>query len=235
MQKKFRIFITLLSLLFWGAQSVYASDPDPEAMKALRAMHANLVKARGLDFETRFQGSDATLRTSDRGTARFIVRQPNLLRITATTSKGSFVIVSDGKALTIHEPAKRRYRQIPAKDSIVGNLYLVAGLVGVEIRMIDFFWTVDYLAGDLGYGLVTQNGAKKFGAKVCDGYRVARDQDRWDIWVDRSAERWPCHLISKRIDGNAALSQTNAFTWQLAPKISASTFKFAPPKGHKPE
>jgi hypothetical protein len=233
MQKAFRTFIILLFILFSGVQSVYASDPDPEAVNALRTMHANLAKAAGLDFVTRFQGSDATLGTSYRGKVHYIVRQPNLLRLTATTSKGSFVIVSDGKVLTIHQPARRLYHQMPAKDSIVGNLYLVAGLIGVEIRMIDFFWTVDYLAGDLGYGLATRSGTKKFGGKVCDGYRVTRDQDRWDIWVDRSAERWPCHLISKRTDGNAALSQTNTFTWQLAPKISESTFEFVPPKGHQ--
>jgi hypothetical protein len=112
---------------------------------------------------------------------------------------------------------------------------LVAGLVGVQIRMVDFFWTVDYLAAGAGYGEVTKRGAKKFGAKMCDGYGVARDQDKWDIWVDRSAERWPCHLISKRIDGSAGLIQTNTFTWQLALKISASTFKFVPPKGHQAE
>jgi outer membrane lipoprotein-sorting protein len=96
-------------------------------------MHANLVKARGLDFLTRFQGSNVTLGTSYRGTARFIVRPPNLLRLTATTSKGSFVIVSDGKVLTIHEPARRCYSQMPTRDSIVGNLYLVAALVGVAL------------------------------------------------------------------------------------------------------
>jgi hypothetical protein len=32
MQKIFRIFITLLTLLFSGVQSVQASDPDPEAV-----------------------------------------------------------------------------------------------------------------------------------------------------------------------------------------------------------
>ena len=196
-------------------------------------MHANLVKASELDFVTRFQGTNSTLGQSYSGKAHFIVRQPNRLRVTATTSKGKFVIVSDGKVLTIHQPAKRQFRQMQARDSIVGNLYLVAGLIGVEIRMIDFFWTVDYLAARLGYGEVKPGSARKFGEKTCDGYTLARDQDRWQIWIDRSPQRWPCHLVSQRVDGNAALTQTNAFTWQVAPKISDRTFKFVAPKGHR--
>lgn len=92
----FHAFITFLAFLFWGGQSVQANDPDPGTVKALRAMHANLVAAREQELVTRYQASDATLGTSYRGTAHFIVRQPNLLRLSATTSKGSVVIVSDG-------------------------------------------------------------------------------------------------------------------------------------------
>lgn len=212
-----------------------AKADEPRAVKELRAMHANLIDAGELDFVTRFEGTNATLGKSYRGQARFMVRKPNLLRVTATTSRGSFVIVSNGKVLTIHQPKKRRYRQMPARDSIVGNLYLVAGLIGFEIRMIDFFWTVDYLAARLDYGEVKAGKSRKFGEKDCDGYALARDQDRWEVWIDRSPQRWPCHLVSRRVDGNSALTQTNAFTWQLSPALSPGSFEFEAPKGHLAE
>lgn len=231
MQQVSRFALAWIAFLVSAVSSVSASEAEPVA--ELRAMHANLVKAPELDFVTRFQGTNATVGQSYSGQAHFIVRQPNLLRVTATTSKGRFVIVSDGKVLTIHQPAKRQFRQMQARDSIVGNLYLVAGLIGVEIRMVDFFWTVDYLAARLGYGEVKAGTAKRFGDKTCDGYTLARDQDRWQVWIDRSPQRWPCHLVSKRVDGNAALTQTNAFTWQVAPAIAGGTFSFVAPEGHR--
>jgi hypothetical protein len=212
-----------------------AKQPQSSAEIALRTMNKELIAAKDLDLKTSFRITDPILGQSSNGNVHYILRQPNLMRVTAKTKNGQFVVVSDGKVLTLHEPDRRRYQQMPADDSIVGNLYLAAGLIGVEIRMVDFFWSVDYLATGGDYGRVSKLDQRSFRGKTCDGFKVERGEDAWSVWLDRSATRLPCHLISKRKDGSAFVTQTNTLTWKFAPETPESTFSFSAPKGHRKE
>jgi hypothetical protein len=212
-----------------------AKQPQSNAETALRTMHKELIAAKDVDLKSNFRKTDPILGQASSGNVHYILRRPNLMRVTATTKKGQFVVVSDGKVLTVHEPRRRRYQQMPAEDSIVGNLYLVAGLVGLEIRLVDFFWSVDYLATGNDYGRVGKLDQQSFRGKTCDGFKVVRGEGAWSVWLDRSATRLPCHLISKRKDGSAFVTQTNTLTWKFAPETPESTFSFSAPKGHRKE
>ena len=87
----------------------------------------------------------------------------------------------DGKTLTIHEPNRKRYEEMRAKDTIVGTIYLAAGNLGEQTGLVDFFWTVDYLAADGSSGRVGTLKPKTFGSKVCDGFTVERAQGEVDV------------------------------------------------------
>lgn len=240
----FVLLVSQLPTLAWAQGTSTITDAlakERAALKAiatktgLKAMHANLKAARELEFTTTFKIVDRVIGTSRSGTVKYQLRQPNLLRVTVTSGKQNLVVVSDGQVLVIHKRNQRKYRESRAKDSIVGSLYTVAGLVGVQPRMIDFFWSVDYLATLGGFPKITSTGPRKIGSKTCDGVRLVYKEDEWNVWLERSERRFPCRLISRRKDGSAFTTQTNTFIWPKKRQIADSEFQFRPPRGHKRE
>jgi outer membrane lipoprotein-sorting protein len=211
-----------------------AQDAPPQAVAALQQMRSQLRDAKELEFTTQFHVVDKVLGRNVKGSAEYKIRKPNLLRITVKLPTGTVVVISDGKTLTIHEPNRKRYEEMPAKDSIVGSIYLAAGNLGEQTRLVDFFWTVDFLAVDGSSGRVGTLKPKTFGSKVCDGFTVKRAQDVWSVWLERSPDRRPCYVVSKTTGGSAFVTQTNALRWTSNPKFSEATFRFAPPAGHRP-
>jgi len=198
-------------------------------------MHQNLMSKKDLELTSVFRTVDQGLGSTRRGNVHYILRKPNLLRVTASMGKDRIIVISDGKTLTIHNPNKRRYQTFDADGSIVGNLYKVSGLLGLSVRMIDFFWSVDFLATTSDRAELKKLSARKFGSKICDGFNVQYSDDDWSVWLERSDTLLPCYLISKRKDGSALMTQTNTITWKPKPAITDDTFKFVAPKGHKSE
>mgnify|MGYP001820302227 CR=1 FL=1 len=238
----FVLLVSQLPTLVWAQQTSTLTDPLAKERAALNAiatktgltaMHANLRAARELEFTTTFKIVDRVIGTSRSGTVKYQLRQPNLLRVTVNSGKRRLAVISDGKLLTIHQRNKRKYRQSPAKDSIVGSLYVAAGLVGVQPRMIDFFWSVDFLATLGCFPRITSTGPLKVGSKTCDGVRLVYNDDEWHVWLERSERRFPCRLVSKRKDGGAFTTQTNTFTWPEKRQIADSEFQFSPARGDK--
>jgi len=238
----FSIILLQTSVSCWAQETKPKSDTvaapttataTADAVGVLRKMHGHLIAAKDLELTTNFRSVDTGLGTTRSGKVHYILRKPNLMRVTATLANEKLVVVSDGKILTIHEPNKRRYREFDAKDSIVGNLYLTAGLVGKQVRMIDFFWSVDYLASVGGHAKLKKLPSRKVGAKTCDGFNIKYHDDDWSVWLERSNVLLPCLLISKSTDGNALTTQTNTVAWKAKPNITANTFRFVAPKAHK--
>lgn len=201
------------------------------AETTLRKMHQYLIDADDLELTTKYNITD-TATGSQSGTVHYVLRKPNKLRVTAT-GKEKLVLVSDGKMMIIHEANKRRYRELEARDSIIENLYVAAGLVGVEVRMIDFFWSVDYLAEVGGNARLATLPARQVGGKTCSGFDIRYNDDNWNVWLSQGDIPLPCRLVSKRKDGSALLTQTNTLTWKTNPAITDATFRFVAPQGHK--
>ena len=208
-----------------------AAASTPEA--SLKQMHDYLISAEDLEVTSKFSSVNKALGISTNGTVHYILRKPNLLRVTANLRRGKTVVVSDGQVLTIHKPAAREYRQSPAPEDTLAGLYQAAGVLGVPTRMFDFFWSVDYLANTDAPIKLTRLKAEKIGGKTCDGFNVKYGDDDWSVWLERSAMRLPCRLISRRKDNSALITQTNSFVWKVEPEITAETFKFKPPRGDK--
>ncbi|MFY0614287.1 MAG: DUF2092 domain-containing protein [Hyphomicrobiaceae bacterium] len=238
------LLIGQLPALAWAQETSTTTDALAKERSALNtiatktgltAMHANLKAVRELEFTTTFKIVDRVIGTRRSGTVKYQLKQPNLLRVTVTSGKQHLTVVSDGELLTIHRRNTRKYSQSPARDSIVGSLYTAAGVVGVQPRIIDFFWSVDYLATLGGFPRITSTGPLKVGGKTCDGVRLVYKEDEWNVWLERSERRFPCRLVSKRKDGSAFTIQTNTFTWSEKRQIADSEFQFSPPRGHKRE
>ncbi len=237
---KLAFFLLLIPTTSWAQETRLKTDTfkswsrSPVAAEAtLRKMHEHLIGAKDIEFLTDFKISHQALGTTRSGTAHYILRKPNLLRATVTLGTAEAIIVSDGHVLTIHEPKKKTYQQSPARDSIVGNLYVAAGLASVQPRLIDFFWSIDYLAKLGGYAKLQALPPDKVGAKACEGIRVQRQEDDWSVWLENTDNRLPCRLVSKRTDGGSLVIQSNTLKWVENPVITDDTFRFVSPDGHK--
>ncbi len=228
---RYGLFAVLsLASLSSGAK---AQDVAAQAVAALQTMRSQLIDVKELEFTTQFHVVDKVLGKNVRGSVEYKIRKPNLLRVTAKLPTGTVVLISDGKTLTIHEPNRKRYEEMPAKDSIVGTVYLAAGNLGEQTRLVDFFWTVDYLAVGGDPGGVGTLKPKTFGSKVCDGFIVERAPEVWSVWLERSSDRRPCYVVSKSTGGSAFVTQTNALRWSSSPNFPEGTFRFVPPAGHR--
>lgn len=246
----FSIILVQTSVWCWAQETKSDSSSSvPSSVKkdvsdsksALRRMHNHLIAAKDLEFTTKFSIVDKAMGRNQSGTVHYVLRKPNLLRVTATLGKKNLFLVSDGGTLIIHEANKGKYRRVPAADTIVGNLYLASGLLSIPVRMVDFFWSVDYLnflgsVDDLadvsGVAKLTKLPAQTVGTKTCDGFNIQYSDDNWSVWLERSKIRLPCRLVSKRKDGSALTTQTNSFAWKANPTIKADAFLFVAPKGH---
>lgn len=203
------------------------------SLAALGKMHAYMKDRRDLKFSVSFSISDAVLGRKTSGQAAFDVRRPNLFRVEVKSKGQATTYVSDGTTLTIFKPASRKYTQMPARDTVLGTMYAAAGLLNVPARILDFFWTVDYLA-TVKEDVRTKTIANaQVGGRACLGLRVVRMEDQFDIWMQQTAPHLPCKLVSRRTDGGAETIHRHVFSWTSSPQFGAKFFQFAPPANAK--
>ena len=223
-----------LALLLSAASFAQDEPAAPsEAEATLMRMRDYIRDNPTLQFQTTFHSTGELRGAGSKGTARFYIRRPNSFRIEMTSNKRSTTSVSDGKTLTIFRPGQHKYAQLPAKDSILGTMYLAAGLMVIQARMIDFFWTVDFSASRGTSVTIAATGPQTIGTRKCDGFTVERFEDKWEVWLETSGIPLPCKLVSRRLDGSGHTSQTNTFVWEVDQIPPPETFDFSPPKGSK--
>jgi hypothetical protein len=213
------------------SSDIKSASFDAEA--ALKEMHQIISKTRDLEFQTSFHISRKIMRGTS-GTARFFTRQPNLFRVEVTyKNKKKYIFVSDGKTLTIHLPNKRKFAQVPARDSIVGTMYFAADTMMIQARMIDFFWTTDLWAAVGEVVKISALGTSAIKGRECNRVSIRRHEEKWEVWLEKSGPPLPCKLVSRRTDGAAFTVQTNEFHWNIKPTFPPETFVFTPPQGSK--
>ena len=121
------------------SNSVASASGEPRVI--FKRLH-DYVKSTPLDFETSF---DARTLGEElyRGSVHFRIRQPNLLRIETSSGRNAYVVISDGKVLTIYDPKQRKFAQTTAPDSPAAAFGLFTGELAVESQVLDFIRVVD--------------------------------------------------------------------------------------------
>jgi hypothetical protein len=194
----------------------------------LRRMHDYLT-TNDLKFETQFSTKDSVLQTSSGGRAEFTIRQPNLFRIKINAGNKSDLFVSDGQSIWVQRGSK--FAQFMAKDTVLGTMYAAAGMMLMPSRILDAFWTVDYLEKVREDVRTSAIPDATIAGRLCRGIRVTRFEDEFDLWIDAAPPHRPCKLISQRSDGNSKAVSTHVFKWLDATGLAADAFRFSPPKG----
>jgi hypothetical protein len=207
-----------------------AASTLPPALKELREF---IDAEQTMDFRTSFHTSSNVLDTQSQGTAQFLVQRPNLFRMDVSTGKASYEFISDGAVLTIYNIPQKMFAQIAARETVQGNMSLIAGLMGYQARIFDFFAALDQASDGVGSIQVAAKGAGTVGERECDRFNVTSMVEKWDVWLEQPAPHLPCKLVSGDVDDPSATSQANEFTWQKAPNFAPDTFVFSPPPGAK--
>lgn len=154
-------------------------------------------------------------------------------RIEASTGKASFQYISDGTVLTIYNIPQKTYAQVAARGTLQGNMSLLAGLMGFQARIFDFFAALDQASEGTGSVQITEKGTGAVGGRECDRFIVTTMVEKWDVSLEKPAPHLPCKLVSGDVDDPSATLQVNEFTWEKAPNFTPDTFVFSPPPGTK--
>jgi hypothetical protein len=187
------------------------------------------VKSNPLDFKTSFDAQTLGIQLY-RGTAHFLIRQPNLLRIETSSGDRSYLAVSDGKMLTIYNPHQRKFAQISAPNSPAAAFRLLTGEIGVESQVLNFLGVLDDVVAGTAGAQVTAAGSTTIGGRQCDRFTVVEETgvNKWEVWLAKNEVPLLCKLTYQSIDGPA---QTNELSWKPSPVFSQETFAFFPPEG----
>ncbi|MFA5949350.1 MAG: DUF2092 domain-containing protein [Hyphomicrobium sp.] len=232
----------VLSLLCPSSMPCYAEEPARAAPPSQAAPSAVFGRLRDylvtspLDFDTSFVARNETLGTT-RGTARNLIKHPNLFRIDSTVGKHSYVVVSDGRLMTIYLPDEHKYAELPAPGSAREGLGLVTGLMAAQSSVLSFIGVIDDVAsGREGYK-VSAAPAEAIGGRHCDGFTIVDATlditYRWKVWLEKKDVALPCKVESGSDDQIDFGTRTNEFSWKQNPVFPQDAFKFAPPAGAK--
>ena len=104
-----------------SSNSVASASGEPRVI--FKRLH-DYVKSTPLDFETSF---DARTLGEElyRGSVHFQICHPNLLRIETSSGRNAYVVISDGKVMTIYDPKQRKFAQTTAPEFTRCSVWIV--------------------------------------------------------------------------------------------------------------
>ncbi len=113
------------------------------------------------------------------------------------------------------------YAQLFAEDPILGTMFKAIGGLTLQAKLIEFFWTVDYLSIGAEDVKFTAGGNTQFRDKTCRKYQVVRALEAWDVWIAQGGIPFLCRLISRTKDQSAYTVQSNELSWTFKPPANA--------------
>ncbi len=213
-------------------------SPSPKATPSEPAATFGRLRdylvSKPLDFQTTFVAHSDTLGTLQ-GSLHFLVQRPNLFRIESSSGHGSYVVISDGKVMTIYKPKEGKYAQLPAPSSARQGLGLVTGLMAMESQTLVLLGVIEDIAtGGKGFQ-VTSGNTETIGGRPCDSFSIVEATEefttKWKVWLEKSDVPLVCKFVTGSTESLADAMQTNEFSWKQDPAVPADVFVFTPPKG----
>lgn len=230
------MFAVIVASAAW-ATCTTAAESEPATSDPLTTFKTlnTYIASNPLDFETTYSSRSAVLNTElTSGRTHLIMSQPNLLRMDSTSTKGSFLVVSDGNTITLLDKKKNRYAQTSAPATVGASVNLLTGLLAVEPQVLLFLDAVQSVADGDAKAEASSSGPETVAGRTCNKYALTGSAGAmWDAWLAASDPPLPCKLVSRDADNPDAAVQTNEFKWNAKAAPTADTFQFTPPKDSK--
>lgn len=211
-----------------GSQAI-----SPEAQAVLDRMTAYLRGLTSFSIDTHASRDEVVafgykLQNNER--SLITVQRPSKLRAEVAGDVRNRTFVYDGKTLTMYSPDDEAYVKTEAPDTI-GTMVETLLDAGVEMPLIDVLYqaTTGTLTDFVRGGILV--GASAIDGVECDQLAFRQATIDWQLWVQKGAQPLPRKiLITTRYEVGEPQYQATLH-WNLKPRIHASTFRFAPPKG----
>jgi hypothetical protein len=214
-----------------------ASPVEPDAIAALKRMSEYLrtLKAMAIRADTTLdEVTDDGMKLQFGGTVTMLVQRPNRLRAEVDSDRRHRQIFYDGKSLTIYGERVGYYATVPAPATLRELADNAEEKYGLRLPLADlFYWGAD----DSWKTAVKEAaiiGPGRIGNAMCDHVAVRQEGVDWQIWIEQGKTPLPRKLVITTTSESAQPQYTSVLQWNLAPKIDAASFRFAPPKNaHK--
>jgi hypothetical protein len=216
-----------------AAAAESAQAVSDEARAVLDRMTRYLRELQTFSIETQASRDEVValgykLQNNERSV--IVVQRPNRLRADISGDIRNRTIVYDGAQLTMYSPDDAVFVRTDAPETLADLIGVLLD-IGVEMPLIDVLYqaTAGTLTRDVRGGILV--GESMIDGIATDHLAFRQANVDWQLWVEQGARPLPRKiLITTRYEVGDPQYQA-ILHWNLKPKIHASTFKFAPPKG----
>lgn len=210
---------------------------DPQAEKLLKASTDFLASQKQFSIEAR-STLEVVLTSGQKiqfdQAAKQSVQRPNKLRAERVGDLVAQVFYYDGKSLTLHNPGEKHYATVAAPGTLEEMLDFARESLDVIAPATDLIYknAFEILMQDVTSGFVVGKGVVE-GVR-CDHLAFRAPDVDWQIWIQEGKQPLPRKLVITSKDVvNAPQFAVVVTKWHLAPKFTAETFSFSPPKDAK--
>ena len=218
-----------------GEVSATPSDTNP--ISALRSVGSYLRSLRSFSLDVDATKDeplkdDQTLQFG--GTVHYDVRTPDALHVELRTDRKYRDYIYDGKTLTVYAPRTGYYATVAAPPTIRALLDTATARYDLEFPVADIFlWGTDRADLD-SIKASAYVGPANIRGRDCDQFTYRQTGVDWQLWVERGSRPLPCKLVITTTSLPSRPEYSAVLTWDLSPKLGASTFAFQPPKDAHP-
>ena len=206
---------------------------SPEAQGVLDRMTTYMQGLQNFSIESRSTRDEVLpygYKLQNNEKASLVVQRPNKLRSEVSGDLRTRTFLYDGTKLVIYSPDDKAYARIDAPDTIAK---LISGILdaGIELPLIDVLYqsAAGTLTDQVRNGILVGDSVVE--GVECDHLAFRQAGTDWQLWVAKGAQPLPRKIvITTRYEVGSPQFEA-IMNWNLKPKIGASTFAFAAPKG----
>ena len=223
----------LTGLIALGLLSANALAADDDAMSQVVDMATKMAEAKKFSVSVRM-GYDAVQESGQKieftEERKMLVSRPNHLRVDARHSNGNTGgLVFDGEAITLFNTSENVYSITSQAGNLDGAIRYAVGKLGMRVPLARMLLTtfpqiIQKLTTEVDY--VEYNS---LGTPTDHIAGQSRDVD-YQVWIAEDSLPRRIILTYKNAPGQPQF-WAEFSDWNLAPKVSASSFTYTPPKG----
>jgi hypothetical protein len=212
-----------------------AARIDPVADRVLRRMceylqskHQFRFEAMELYDEVRPSGQKVQYSRH----RRVAVRRPNRIYSEANGDTASRRFWYDGKTITLLDRRQNLYGQTKAARDIDSTLDGISQTYGLSLPLMDLLFHDPYAALTEKVASGAYMGVHQVEGSPAHHLAFTQENVDWQIWVDLGSRPLPRKVvISYKSLPSQPQYQATLSRWDVATRLSDTTFQFHPPKG----
>ena len=228
-----RRYYLLTGLIALGLVSASALTED-DAMSQVVDMATKMAEAKKFSVSVRM-GYDAVQESGQKiwftELRKILINRPNHLRVDSQQSDGDIGgLIFDGEAVTLFSTSQNVYSQTSQPGDVDAAVRFAVGKLGMRVPLARMLLTtfpqnIQKLSSDVDY--VEHN---TLGATPTDHIAGQAKEVDYQVWIAEDSLPRRIILTYKNAPGQPQF-WAEFSDWNLAPKVSAASFTYTPPKG----